>query len=117
MTKYYPPVFGYKLSFDSDKGDKHKMKVHYIIRVNDVGNIGAAILSPARATRKNPAPAQTIHNRLKTRTVEVRKCKSTAVYETLHTVDMFLIEKSNSNMGWSDAIYNFSNCLGNTAQM
>ena len=35
MTKYCLPVFGYKLSFDSDKGDKHKMEVHYEIHVND----------------------------------------------------------------------------------
>ena len=104
MTKYYPPVFGYKLSFDSDKGDNHKIEVHYIIRVNDDGNIGASILPPARATRENPAPAQTIHNRLKTRTVEVRKCKSTAVDKTLHTVDMFLIKRENLKMGWSEAI-------------
>ena len=29
--KFYPPVFGYKPSFDCDKGDKHKMEVHYLI--------------------------------------------------------------------------------------
>ena len=28
---------------------------------------------------------------------------------------MFLIERKNSNMEWSEAIYNFSNCLGNMA--
>ena len=42
--KFYPLVFGYKPSFDSDKGDKHKMEVHYIIQVDQNGNIGAAIL-------------------------------------------------------------------------
>ena len=38
--KFYPPVFGYKLSFDMGKGDKHKMEVHYIIRVDQNGNTG-----------------------------------------------------------------------------
>ena len=88
--KFYPPVFGYKPSFDSDKGDKHKMEVHYVIKVDDDGNIGDSIPQPAVATRNDPAPVQpTIHNRLKTRTVKVRKCKTTEVDETLHTVDMF----------------------------
>ena len=117
--KFYPPVFGYKPSFDSDKGDKHKMEVAYIIQVDDNGNIGDAIPPPPAATRNNPNPPAPvpIHNRLKTRTVEVRKCKLTEVDETLHTVDMFLIERENSNMEWSEAIYNFSNCLGNTARL
>ena len=44
--KFYPPVFGYKPSFDSDKGDKHKMEVHYIICVDQNGNIGDAIPQP-----------------------------------------------------------------------
>ena len=44
--KFYPPVFGYKPSFDMDKGDKHKMEVHYIIRVDQNGNIGDAIPQP-----------------------------------------------------------------------
>ena len=49
--------------------------------------------------------------------MEVRKCITTAVDETLHTVDMFLIDRENSNMDWSETIYNFSNCLGNTARL
>ena len=118
MMKFYLLVFGYKPSFDSDKGDKHKMEVAYIIQVNDNGNIGDAIPPPPAATRNNPAPVPVpIHNWLKTRTVEVRKCKTTKVDETLHTVDMFLIEQEISKMPWSDATYNFSHCLGNTAQM
>lgn len=130
--KFYLPVFGYKPSFDSDKGDKHKMEVHYIMWVDENGNIGDAIPQPrprrAAATRANAndgdtanavpvAPEPQIQNCLKTRMVEVRKCKTTAVDETLHTVDMFLIERKNSNMEWSEAIYNFSNCLGNTARL
>ena len=116
--KFYLPVFGYKPSFDSDKGDKHKMEVAYIIQVDDNGNIGDAIPPPPAATRNNPALVQpTIHNRLKTRTVKVRKCKSTEVDETLHTVDMFLIKQESSKMLWSEVIYNFGHCLGNTAQM
>ena len=116
--KYYLPVFGYKPSFDSDKGNKHKMEVHYIIRVDDNGNIGTAIPPPLAGTRNNPAPvAPTIHNRLNTRTVEVRKCKTTEVDETIHTMDMFLIKRENSKMAWSEDIYNFGHCLGNTAWM
>ena len=41
--KFYPPVFGYKPSFDCDKGDKHKMEVAYTIRIDENGNIGASI--------------------------------------------------------------------------
>ena len=116
--KFYPLVFGYKPSFDCDKGDKHKMEVAYIIRVNDDGNIGTAIPTPPTATRNNPAPpAPTVKNTVKTRTVEVRKYKTTEVDETLHTVDEFLIEQETSKKPWSEAIYNFSHCLGNTARM
>ena len=75
--KYYLPVFGYKPFFDSDKGDKHKMEVYYIICVDDDGNIGTAIPPPPVGTRNKPTAAQVIHNQLKARTVEVRKCKST----------------------------------------
>ena len=130
--KFYPPVFSYKPSFDSTKGDKHKMEVHYIIQVDQDGNVGDAIPQPrprrtvagANAGANNDAanvvpaaPEPQIKNSLKTRTVKVRKYKTTAVYETLHTVNMFLIEQENSNMEWSKAIYNFSNCLGNTARL
>ena len=114
--KFYPPVFGYKPSFDCDKGDKHKMEVHYFVKANEDGNIGDAIPQPVGVeTRNNPAP--TIKNQLKTQQIEVRKCKTTEVDETLHTVEMFLFKRSTSNMSWSVAIYIFSNCLGNTAQM
>ena len=80
--KFYPPVFGYKPSFDMDKGDKHKMEVHYIIRVVENGNIGDAIPQPrprrAAAARANagandgdaanavPAPKPQVQNCLKT---------------------------------------------------
>ena len=36
--KFYPPVFGYKPSFDCDKGDKHKMEVAYTLRIDENGN-------------------------------------------------------------------------------
>ena len=106
------------------------MEVHYIIWVDQDGNIGDVIPQqrPRRAVAGAnaganddaanavpAAPEPQIKNSLKARTVEVRKCKTTAVGETLHTVDMFLIEQENSNMEWSEAAYNFSNCLGNTA--
>ena len=29
MATYYKPVLNYDLSFDSTKGKKHKMEVHY----------------------------------------------------------------------------------------
>ena len=94
--KFYPPVFGYKPSFDCDKGDKHKMEVAYIIRINEDGNIGTDIPT-LRETRNNLAPpAPAVKNIAKTRTVEVRKCKMTEVDETLHTVDEFLIEQETS---------------------
>ena len=44
--KFYLPVFGYKPSFDMDKRDKHKMEVHYVIPVDQNGNIGDTIPQP-----------------------------------------------------------------------
>ena len=113
--KFYPPVFGYKPSFDCDKGDKHKMEVHYFVKYDDDGNIGEAIPQPEGVETRNNRP--TIKNQLKTRRIEVRKCKTTEVDETLHTVDEFLVERETSDMPWSEAIYNFSHCLSNTARM
>ena len=76
--KFYPPVFGYKPSFDSNKGDKHKMEVHYFVKFDEDGNIGDAIPQAGGVeTRNNPAP--NIKNQLKTRRIEVRKCKTTEV--------------------------------------
>ena len=92
------------------------MEVAYTIRIDENSNIGAAIPADPASTRNNLAPpALTVKHIAKTRTVEVRKCKSTSVDETLHTVDEFLIERETSKMSWSEAIYNFSHCLGNTA--
>ena len=92
------------------------MEVHYFVKADDEGNIGDAIpQAPEQETRQNQAP--TIKNHLKTRRIEVRKCKTTEVDETLHTVDEFLVERETSNMPWSEAIYNFSHCLGHTARM
>ena len=92
------------------------MEVHYFVKFDEDGNIGEAIPQPPNVeTRQNQAP--TIKNQLKTRCIEVRKCKTTEVDETLHTVDEFLIERETSNMPWSEATYNFSHCLGNTARM
>ena len=54
--KFCPPVFGYKPSFDRDKGYKHKMEVHYFVKFNEDGNIGDAIPQPNVETRNNPAP-------------------------------------------------------------
>ena len=88
--KYYPPVFGYKPSFDGDKGDRHKMEVDYIIRVDENGDIEDAIPQPS--PRRNAAGANNgdaanavaaadpiVNNQLKTQTVEFRKCKTRTV--------------------------------------
>ena len=40
MVTYYKPVLDYGLSFDCDKGDKHKMEVHYFVKFDEDGNIG-----------------------------------------------------------------------------
>ena len=95
------------------------MEVAYTIRIDENGNIGASIPQAGGVeTRNNPlSPAPTFKHIAKTRTVEVRKCKSTSMDETLHTVDEFLIKQETSKMPWSEAIYNFSHCLGNTARM
>ena len=92
------------------------MEVHYFVKFDEDGNIGDAIPEPPNMeTRQNQAPD--VKKQLKTRRIEVRKCKTTEVDETLHTVDEFLIERETSNMPWSEATYNFSHCLGNTARM
>ena len=73
--KFYPPVFGYKPSFDCDKGDKHKMEVTYTIRIDENGNIGAAIPQAGGVETRNnpnPPPAPTVKHIAKTRTVLVR---------------------------------------------
>ena len=82
------------------------MEVAYTLRIDENGNIGAAIPQAGVETRNNPnpAPAPTVKHIAKTRTVLVRKCKSTSVDETLHTVDEFLIKQETSKMPWSEAI-------------
>ena len=72
------------------------MEVTYTIRIDENGNIGAAIPQAGGVETRNnpnPPPAPTVKHIAKTRTVLVRKCKSTSVDETLHTVDEFFIER------------------------
>ena len=47
MSKFFKPVFDYKLSFDPNKGEKYAMKVIYTVAMDDAGRIGANIPPPA----------------------------------------------------------------------
>ena len=84
MSKYYKPVFSYKLSFDPDKGEKHTIKVIFSVPMDGDGQIGAAISEPA----EGEAPAAVTH-KVQTKVVEVRICQSTAVDEVLSTLEIF----------------------------
>ena len=52
-----------------------------------------------------------------TRTVEVRICESTAVDENLWTISNFEREHRISQMSWEETCFNFTNCLGESAQL
>ena len=41
MSKFFKPVFDYKLSFDPNKGDKYTIKVVYTVAMDQQGRIGA----------------------------------------------------------------------------
>ena len=51
------------------------------------------------------------------RIAEVRVCETTNVDETIWTVNKFERELEISGMAWADACYNFTNCLGEIAQL
>ena len=76
MSKYFKPVFDYKLSFDPNKGEKHTMKVVYTVVMDKEGRIGTAIPLPAEG-----AVAPPVTHKVQTRTTKVRMCQTTAMDE------------------------------------
>jgi hypothetical protein len=96
MVTYYKPVLNYDLSFDCDKGEKHKMDI-YSSRTHGTGRN-----TQVKWVKK---------------TAEVRVCESTNVDETIWTVNKFERELEIAGMAWADAQYNFTNCLGEIAQL
>ena len=112
MTEYYPPVFGYKPSFDSKKGDNNKMEVHYTRQMETPGGRGGR-----GGRRGQGAAAPPPQNKMMKRTVEVQICKTTNVDKTLHMVYKFKRERLILEMPWSEVRYNFTNCLGKIPQL
>ena len=106
MSKFFKPVFDYKLSFDPNKGEKYTIKVVYTVAMDAQGQIGAVIPPPAEGEE---APVLT--HKVQTRSVNVRTCKLTALDEVLSTVEMFKRARKVTRMSWVDATINFSNCL------
>ena len=96
MVTYYKPVLNYDLSFDCDKGEKHKMDIYS---------------SRTHGTGRNAV------TKWVKKTAEVRVCETTNVDETIWTVNKFQRELEISGMAWADARYNFTNCLGEIAQL
>ena len=96
MATYYKPVLNYDLSFDCDKGEKNKMDVY------STRTVGTGRNRQVKFVKK---------------TAEVRVCESTNVDETIWTVNKFKRELEISGMAWADARYNFTNCLGEIAQL
>ena len=96
MATYYKPVLNYELSFDCDKGEKNKMDVY------SSQTHGTGCNAQVKWVKK---------------TAEVRVCESTNVDETIWTVNKFKRELEITGMAWADACYNFTNCLGEIAQL
>ena len=96
MTNYYKPVLNYELSFDCNKGEKNKMDVYFTRTVKTGRNRQVKILK---------------------KTAEVQICETTNVDEVIWTVNKFKRELQISGLVWSDAWYNFTNCLGKIAQL
>ena len=103
MTKYYPPVFGYKPSFDSKKGDKNKMEVHYTRRMETL----AAGRGRHGGKGGRGAAAPHAQHKMMKRTVEVRICETNNFDATLWTIYKFKRKGLISEMPWSEARYNF----------
>ena len=112
MSKFFKPVFDYKLSFDPNKGDKYTIKVVYTVGMDAQGRIGAAIPPPAAG--ENPP---VLSYKTQTRSADVRICKSKALDEILFTIEMFKRARKVTRMNWAEAILNFSNCMGPIPQM
>ena len=112
MSKFFKPVFDYKLSFDPNKEDKYTIKVVYTVAMDQQGRIGAAIPPPAEGEE----PPVLTH-KVQTRSADVCICKSTALDEVLLTVEMFKRARKVTRMNWADATLNFLNCLGPIPQL
>ena len=67
MSKFFKPVFDYKLSFDPNKGDKYTIKVVYTVAMDAQGWIGAAITLPAEGEEPSVLSYKT-----QTRSADVR---------------------------------------------
>ena len=102
MSKFFKPVFDYKLSFDPNKGDKYAIKVVYTVAMDQQGRIGAAIPEPA----KGEEPPVLSH-KVQTRSANVRICKSKALDEVLFTVEMFKRARKVTRISWADTTLNF----------
>ena len=81
MTKYYLLVLDYKPSFDSAKGDKHKMEFHYTRQMETPGGRGGR-----GGRRGQGAAAPPPQHKMMKRTVKVWICETTNVDKTLHIV-------------------------------
>ena len=81
MATLYKPVLKYELSFDCNKGEKHKMDV-YSTRTHGTGH-----------------NAQT---KWVKKTAEVCVCESTNVDEAIWTVNKLERELEISGMSWAD---------------
>ena len=112
MSKFFKPVFDYKLSFDPNKGEKYTIKVVLSIPMDAQGWIRAAIPPPAEGEEP-----PVLSHKVQTRSADVRTCKSTALDEVLLTVEMFKRARKVTRMNWADATLNFSNCLGPIPQL
>ena len=111
MSKYYKPVFSYKLSFDPNKEEKHTLKVIFTVVMDGEGRISAAIPPPAEG-----AVAAPVTCKVQTRTAKVRICKTNAMDEVLFTIKVFKRAWKVTRMSWTEAAYNFANCLGQVPQ-
>ena len=69
MSKYFKPVFDYKLSFDPSKGEKHSIKVIFTIAMNGASKIGDPIPEPGEGEE-----AVQVSHKVQTRTAKVRIC-------------------------------------------
>ena len=112
MSKFFKPVFDYKLSFDPNKGNKYTIKVVYTVAMEQQGRIGAAIPPPAEG--EEPAP---VTHKVQTRSADVCICQSIALDEVLSTLESFKRARKVTRMNWADATINFSNCLGPIPQL
>ena len=53
-----------------------------------------------------------VSHKIQTKTVEVQICRTNAIDEVIFTIKSFERALKVSKLSWSEAAYNFSNCLG-----